>query len=65
MVHFDGHGALPQHRPADPGLPRPGQDPAPEAVLVFEGPAGLGVPVPVPVSKVAGVLSAARCRSWS
>lgn len=48
------HGITPLVR----GSPRPGQDPVPEAVLVFEGPAGIGVPVSA--SRVARVLAVAQ-----
>ena len=58
VVHFDGHGVLEGRRAAGSGAPGMYQDPAPEGVLVFQ--AADGGRDPVPASRVAQVLAAAR-----
>ncbi len=58
VVHFDGHGALAGRRGAGAGAPGMYQDPGPEGVLVFQDDGG--GPDPVPASRVAQVLGAAR-----
>ena len=58
VVHFDGHGVLAGRRAAGAGAPGMYQDPAPEGVLVFQ--AADGGRDPVPASRVAQVLAAAR-----
>ena len=57
VVHFDGHGVL-AGRAAGSGAPGMYQDAAPEGVLVFQ--AADGGRDPVPASRVAQVLAAAR-----
>ena len=58
VVHFDGHGVLAGRRAAGAGAPGMYQDAAPEGVLVFQ--AADGGRDPVPASRVAQVLAAAR-----
>jgi tetratricopeptide (TPR) repeat protein len=58
VVHFDGHGVLAGRRAAGSGAPGMYQDPSAEGVLVFQ--AADGGRDPVPASRVAQVLAAAR-----
>ena len=58
VVHFDGHGVLAGRRRPGAGAPGMYQDTAPEGVLVFQ--AADGGRDPVPASRVAQVLAAAR-----
>ena len=58
VVHFDGHGVLAGRRLAGAGAPGMFQDAAAEGVLVFQ--AADGGRDPVPASRVAQVLAAAR-----
>ena len=58
VVHFDGHGVLAGRRAAGSGAPGMYQDAASEGVLVFQ--AADGGRDPVPASRVAQVLAAAR-----
>ena len=58
VVHFDGHGVLAGRRAAGAGAPGMYQDTESEGVLVFQ--AADGGRDPVPASRVAQVLAAAR-----
>jgi len=58
VVHFDGHGVLGGRRVAGSGAPGMYQDAAPEGLLVFQ--TADGGRDPVPASRVAQVLAAAR-----
>ena len=58
VVHFDGHGVLGGRRTAGSGAPGMYQDTKSEGVLVFQ--AADGGRDPVPASRVAQVLAAAR-----
>ena len=58
VVHFDGHGVLGGRRAAGSGAPGMYRDPESEGVLVFQ--TADGGRDPVPASRVAQVLAAAR-----
>jgi tetratricopeptide (TPR) repeat protein len=58
VVHFDGHGVLAGRRLAGAAAPEMYEDPAAEGTLVFQAADGSGDPVPA--SRVAQVLAAAR-----